>query len=141
MKEYFSIGVKIIEFLHKRYGGSEVPPTLFLDDSPKKYNQLGEGGYHITIFIYSFQKRNLTLRRFVEAICHEYRHVYQNANGYFAEEDWKGMKYDGDISKPGPEYLNAPWEKDARRYEKIYFKELVKAKIIDPSKLNKRIKI
>jgi len=147
MEEYKSLCNKVLNFLHQKYGGEVAKPSLILTDFPVRHNMLGEGSSDdIVLHLYSFKERRLTAHRLTEAICHEYRHFIQWNTGMLdvmSNDDhyWKGRKIkNGDYDNPGKEYLSAPWEKDARNHERIYFKTLLKARVINPSKLNKKVK-
>tara|TARA_R100000951_G_scaffold94548_1_gene83323 strand:- start:17319 stop:17840 length:522 start_codon:yes stop_codon:yes gene_type:complete len=69
---------------------------------------------------------HLTLARVIETVGHELRHALQYKEGWFTGHTehrqrwgkelrgvWKGEEYKGD-------YLNAPWEIDARAFQQHY---------------------
>ena len=62
-------------------------------------------------------EKELGLREFVTALCHEMIHVKQGVRGeltegFYGQQYWKGKNH------TGTEYWSQPWEKEAYRKER-----------------------
>jgi len=125
--------IKAHSILEKELG---VQSHLVLFNKTKNVNKTLRGVYFndlkcITMNLFACR----TIEDCVYVLSHEFRHALQFKNKWISKDStnecgkWKGKKYNCD-------YLDLPWEKDARKWGEKYSKG-----VIDSLNLHKKSKI